>query len=120
MAKSHTPRAPTANANQIIAPGCFPQATTSDKRMFCGMQAGLIWDEELSQWMAHQDLIDCPNPVMREQWIKAGINEFACFAQGCGDTEGMDAVTFILKHDVPETKKVTCAWHVVDYRPEKD
>ena len=120
MAKSHTPRAPTANANQIIAPGCFPQATTSDKRMFCGMQAGLIWDEELSQWMAHQDLIDCPNPVMREQWIKAGINEFARLAHGHDKMEGMDVVSFIREQQVPNGKTVTHAQNVVDHCPEKD
>ena len=48
-AKPPKPRAPTANANQIIVPGCFPKAMTSNEEMCFGMQAGSMWDEELSR-----------------------------------------------------------------------
>ena len=58
--------------------------------------------------------------MIKERWIKAGINEFARLTQGYGDTEGMDVITFVFKHEVPRSKTVTYARYVVDYRPEKD
>ena len=53
-------------------------------------------------------------------WNQAGINEFARLTQGYGETEGLDVVTFIPKHEMPKDKKATYARYVVDYRPEKD
>ena len=104
-AKLLAPQVLTANANQIIVPGYFPKATAGDERVFHGMQAGSTWDKELSRWMACRDLINHPNPVMREQQIKAGTNEFARLAQGCDKTEGMDVVSFIARHQVPTARQ---------------
>ena len=57
--------------------------------------------------MSYKDLIKHPNPKIRARWIKAGINKFARLAQGLGDTEGMDVVTFIRRNQVPGDKKAT-------------
>ena len=85
-----------------------------------GLNAGSIFDEELNRWMSYSDFINHPNPVIRDRWIQAGINEFARLAQGYNDVKGMDVVTFIHRRDMPADKQATYARYVVDYRPEKD
>ena len=95
-------------------------ATAQNSPIHCGVNAGSFWDNEMGCWMACCDLINHPNPVIKERWTQAGIDEFARFAQGCGDTKGMDMVEFINKSDAPRKKKVTCAQCVVDHRPKKD
>ena len=70
--------------------------------------------------MAHCDLIHHPNPIIRERWRRAGVNEFARLAQGHGDTEGPDVVRFIQQRSMPAGKKATHAGCVVDHMPEKD
>ena len=117
--KNYTPRAPSTFANQLTVPGFFPKASHPGPSCF-GLNAGSIWDEELSKWMAYRDLIKHPNPIIRKRWEQAGINEFARLAQGHNDVKGMDVVTFIARHELPSNKKATYARYVVDFRPEKD
>ena len=117
--KPFQPRQPTTFANQITIPGFFPKASGTHTPLQC-LNAGSIWDDELHKWMAYRDLIRHPNPVIRERWTQAGVNEFGRLTQGYGGTEGLDVVTFICKIELPSDKQATYARYVVDYRPEKD
>lgn len=111
---------PATYANQLTVPGFFPKASPNCNRQLFGFNAGSIYDEELQKWMAYRDLIKHPNPKIRARWNQAGMNEFARLAQGHGDIEGMNVVTFIARAELPNGKKATYARYVVDYRPEKD
>ena len=130
LEKPRSARQPTTSANQLTVAGFFPKAGPAPRSQFCqlgeryghlyGLNAGSIWDEELHKWMAYRDLIKHPNPKIRKRWEQAGNNEFARLAQGYGDVEGLNVITFIAKRDLPDGKQVTYARYVVDYRPEKD
>ena len=126
----YKPRAPNTFANQLTVTGFYPKAGPSPTSQFqqlgemyghlYGLNAGSIFDEELYKWMAYRDLIKHPNLKIRQRWEQAGMNEFARLAQGHGESEGINVVTFIAHNDMPMRKKATYARYVVDYRPEKD
>jgi hypothetical protein len=131
LLKPHAARHATTFANQITVTGYFPKAGPSPVRqleqlgtsyghLLHGLNAGSIYDEELHKWMAYRDLIKHPNPKIRERWNQAGINEFGRLAQGYDTVDGLNVVTFIARHDLPDGKTATYARYVVDYRPEKD
>ena len=123
LIKPYKPRGPSTAANQITVRGFFPKAGPTSHILpptMYGLNAGSIWDEEMNQYMAYRDLIKHNNPKIRERWNQAGLNEFARLAQGYGDVEGKNVITFIAKMDVPAGKQATYARYVVDYRPEKD
>ena len=129
LVKPYSPRAPTTAANQVVVRGYFPKAGPRPRVQFNplqnlgtlhGLVAGSIYDEELHKWMAYKDLIKHPNPKIRKRWELAGNNEFARLAQGLGEVDGLNVVTFIARRDVPVGKQATYARYVVDYRPEKD
>ena len=130
LVKTRPRRRRMTEANQIIVPGFFPKAGPAQKSKLAtlgegywhvyGLNAGSIWDDGTSRWMAYRDLIKHPNPKIRERWNKAGLNEFARLAQGYGEVDGMGVVTFIAKQAMPDGKTATYARYVVDYRPEKD
>ena len=130
IVKPHKPRALSTFANQITCPGFFPKSGPSLRQQFrrlgetyghlYGLNAGSIYDEELHKWMAYRDLIKHPNLKIRKRWEQAGVNEFGRLAQGHGSVDGMDVITFIARHEVPDGKTATYARYVVDYRPEKD
>ena len=83
------------------------------------LRAGCIWDEELKKWMNLEDLLNHPNPKVRETWEKSSVGEYGNLFQGFMDTKGMDVIEFIHKSEVPANKKVTYPRTVVAYRPEK-
>ena len=131
LVKTQQGRRPTSTyANQLGITGFYPkagpapmaQARELDENYghLYGLNAGSIWDEELHKWMAYKDLIKHPNPKIQERWEQSGMNEFARLAQGHGEVEGMNVVTFIAQEELPGGKKATYARYVVDYRPEKD
>ena len=123
LIRPHKARAPTTAANQITVYGFFPKAGRTPRfgtPTLYGLNAGSIWDEETSQWMAYRDLIKHKNQKIRDRWNQAGLNEFGRLAQGFGDVKGMDVITFIDRKDMPDGKQATYARYVVDYRPEKD
>mmetsp|Transcript_15959 Transcript_15959/g.32886 ORF Transcript_15959/g.32886 Transcript_15959/m.32886 type:complete len:219 (-) Transcript_15959:282-938(-) len=91
--------------NPLAIAGFFPKASTTASRFYYGNNARAIFDEELHKWMSYKDLIKHPNPKICARWNKSGINEFARLAQGLGDTEGMDVVSFIQQNQVPGDKK---------------
>ena len=80
VSKRFEPRKPSTHANQLVTPNFHPKSVN---QVQCCMQTGSMWDEELHKWMVHRDLLNHPNPKMRERWVQAGINEFARSAQGC-------------------------------------
>ena len=105
--KPYKARAPSTSANQLTVGGFYPKAGPVPELLsFKGLgqqfalNAGSIWDDELHTWMAYRDLIKHPNPKIRDRWNQAGINTFSRLAQGHGDTEGLDVVTFIPKHEM--------------------
>ena len=114
LIKPYKPREPTTAANQLTVVGFHPKSVKH------GLNAGSIFDEELHKWMAYRDLIKHPNKKIRDRWTQAGINEFARLTQGYGEIEGLNVVTFIARHKMPQNKIATYARYVVDYRPEKD
>ena len=83
------------------------------------LRAGCIWDEELKRWMNLENLLNHPNPKIREIWEKSSQMECGNLFQGFMETKGMDVCEFIQKTDVPANKKVTYPRTVVAYRPEK-
>ena len=44
---------------------------------------------------AYRGLVKHPDPIVRQQWLTLGENEFAPLFQGYGTTEGMDALNWI-------------------------
>ena len=83
------------------------------------LRAGCIWDEEQKKWMNLEDLLNHPNPHVRNIWEKSSQKEYGNLFQGFEDTKGMDVCEFIKKTDIPTNKKVTYPRTVVAYRPEK-
>ena len=119
LTKPFRPRKPSTSANQITIPGFYPKAAPTLAQKLFAYNAGSIWDEECKRWMAYRDFLKHPNPEIRKRWDQAGVNEFARLANGHGDIEGLQVITFIARHQMPGDKKATYARYVVDYRPEK-
>jgi len=90
------------------------------KKLQQARKAGSIWDINLKKWMSLKDLLQHPDPKVREIWEKSSCKEYGSLFQGHGDTEGMNVLTFIPKEDVPPDAKVTYPRTTVAYRPEKD
>ena len=57
-------------------------------QLHTALLAGAIWDPDLNKWMRYKDLINHPDPEIRQKWMEAGEDEFGRLFQGFGDVEG--------------------------------
>ena len=71
--------------------------------------AGAIWDPDLSKWMQYKDLINHPDPIIRQTWMESGEDEFGRLFQGFGDVEGKHVLEFIHKSEIPAGYEATYA-----------
>ena len=81
---------------------------------------GKIWDDQLKKFASWSQLVKHPDSKIAKQWKILRINEFTRLFQGYGDTEGIDVLKWIFKHNVPHSQRVTYLQYTVDIQPEKD
>ena len=60
------------------------------------------------------------NPITRLRWTRSGGKEFGRLCQGYGEEQGIDAIEWIPRTDLPLDKTATYPCYTVAYRPEKE
>jgi hypothetical protein len=95
-------------------------STKENQALHTALLAGAIWDPDLSKWMRYKDIINHPDPIIRQTWMKSGEDEFGRLFQGFGDVEGKHVLEFIHKSEIPAGYEATYARYTAAKRPEKE
>jgi hypothetical protein len=82
--------------------------------------AGAIWDPDFSKWMRYKDLINHPDPIIRQTWMESGEDKFGQLFQGFGGVEGKHVLELIHKSKIPGGYEATYARYTAARKPKKE